>query len=930
MEGTAQLVSTVGLRVGEEFGQLRRVGRDVAELRDELATMNAILRMHSEADEGDVDHFVREWMKQVQELAYDSEDCIHLYICRIRCRRSDGLVAWSKRVLATLFPRHRLAGDIKDLRARAVAISERHARYGVSREALRRSPSLAFAPTPRAASSSPDALGPTNDPGLLVGITRQANILGQMVKVVDDPDSDMKLKVISVVGFGGLGKTTLAMEVCRQLEPEFQRQAQVSVSQIFDAEKDMVGLLERITQQILKPKVHNKEGIKVEESMTLEKTLQDKRYLIVIDDVWTIAAWDAILANLPENNCGSRIIVTTRITTVAKACSNKSEYIYTVKQLEPEDSKKLFLSRAFGSMDATCPDSLKVAMIDILKKCGGLPLAIISMASLLRNYNSADGKDMWERVSKSIGSHMESQPSLDGMRQIVTLNYNHLSLDIRCCMMYFSIFPEDYVVNKNRLLHRWIAEGLVTEVRGLTLLQVAQAYYEELLSRNMIVQAVEEASNEVNRETCQVHDMVLEVMVSKSLEANFVSLIGGPYEGMAYDKIRRLSIHGEEEESVDLTSKKKGVRNIEVEVKHVRSLSMFNNQGHRLLDRLGEFTLLRVLDLDHCKGLQDKHMGDICRLYLLRYLSMRETNVSVMPPEVGKLEQLLTLDARGTLLGGLPETVIKLLKLERLFFGSICDWAVMWTPPRGVSKMKALREVIKVGISDDIEVVKEIGKMQQLQLIHIFVKRSVPSEEVLRELAISLSKIYSLRSLNIGQIGNTANTLDFLHHVSPPRLIRTIWISGSMGGLPSWIGSLTYLEEFEILWAFLVDDQLFEVLCESPNLKSIILQTNFWGGRELVARSAHKFKALRSLQVPLGTFPEVLRFEQGAMTTLESLSLHIGDSNNIFDGIEHLTNLKEVHLSGSRDNTAVKVGLDKLKAENERRHPKEFNITVRY
>ncbi|KAF7098851.1 hypothetical protein CFC21_100558 [Triticum aestivum] len=939
MEGTAQLVSTVGLRVGEEFGQLRRVGRDVAELRDELATMNAILRMHSEADEGDVDHFVREWMKQVQELAYDSEDCIHLYIFRIRCRRSDGLVAWSKRVLATLFPRHRLAGDIKNLRARAVAISERHARYGVSREALRRSPSLAFAPTPPAASSSPSALGPANDPGHLVGIIEQANILGEKVKAVDDQERDMKLKVFSIVGFGGVGKTTLALEACRQLESEFQRQAQVSVSQIFNAEKDMEGLLQRVIQQIVKPKANNEEGINVEESpqgnMTLkeqlESTLQDKRYLIVIDDVWTIAAWDAILANLPENHRGSRILVTTRIATVAKACSNRSEYIYPIEPLNSEDSKRLFLSRTFPSVGATCPDSLKVAMQDILRKCGGLPLAIVSIASFLRNYNSPDGKDMWERVSKSIGSHMESQPSLERMRQIVTLSYNHLPHDIRCCMMYLSIFPEDYAVNMHRLLHKWIAEGLVAEVRGLTLLEVAQAYYEELLSRNMIVQAAEEVRNEVSRETCRVHDMVLEVMVSKSLEANFVSLIGGPYEGMAYDKIRRLSIHGEEEESVDLTSKKKGVRNIEMEVKHVRSLSMFNNQGHHLLDRLGEFTLLRVLDLDHCKGLQNKHMGDICRLYLLRYLSMRETNVSVMPPEIGKLEQLLTLDARGTLLEGLPETVIKLLKLERLFFSSICVWEVLWTPPRGVSKMKALREVIKIGISDDIEVVKEIGKLQQMQLIHIFVKRSVPSEEVLRELAVSLSKIYSMRSLNIGQIGNTANTLDFLHYVSPPRLIRKIWISGSMGGLPSWIGSLTYLEEIELLCAFLVDDQLFEILCESPNLKSIILHRNFWTRRELVARTAHKFMALRSLHVSLADeFPEVLRFEQGAMTSLESLSLHIGDNNNNFDGIEHLTNLKEVHLSGGRDYSAMKLALDMLKAENERRHSEVFKITVRY
>ncbi|VAI93719.1 unnamed protein product [Triticum turgidum subsp. durum] len=944
MEGAAELVSTVGLVVGEEYRQLRGVGREVAELRDELATMNAILRMHSEADEGDVDHFVREWMKQVRELAYDSEDCVHLYIFRIRCRRSDGLVAWSKRVLATLFPRHRLAGDIKDLRARAVAISERHARYGVSREALRGSPSLAFAPMPRAASASADALRPANDPGQFVGIMEQANILAEKVKAADDQESDMKLKVFSVVGFGGLGKTTLAMEVCRQLETEFQRQAQISVSQTFDDKKDMEALLKRVIQQIVKPKADNEEGIKVEESLTggldnmnlnqlaqeLARTLQDKRYLIVIDDVWTIAAWDAIQAKLPENHRGSRIMVTTRIAAVAKACSNKSDYIYPIQPLNSENSERLFLSRAFGSMDASCPDRLKKAMDDILRKCGGLPLAIVSIASLLANYKSSESKDMWERVSKSIGSHMEGHPSLEGMKRIITLSYNHLPYDLRRCMMYLSIFPEDSVVNKNRLLNKWIAEGLIAEMRGLTLLEVAQAYYDELISRSMIVQGPGESNNEGNGETCRVHDMMLEVMVSKSLEANFVSLVGGQYKGMAYDKIRRLSIHGEEEGPMGLTSKRKGVRNTEMNVKHVRSLIMLNNQGHKLLDQLGELTLLRVLDLNDCKGLENKHMGDICRLYLLRYLSLRGTAVSVMPPEVGELEQLLTLDVCGTLLKGLPETVNKLEKLERLFFTHTHRWDYLWMPTRGVSRMKALREVLKVGIADDIDVVREIGELQQLQVIVIYVDTEVSTEAVRTELALSLSKIYSLRFLNMGQTGWTDNTLKFLHQVSPPpRLLRRIRIAGGMDGLPSWIGSLTYLEEIELSWTFLVDDQLFEVLCKSPSLKSIILQLNFCGGSELVARSTQKFTALRSLNVTLGDeFPKVLRFEEGAMATLESLGLGIGDNNNTFDGIEHLTNLKEVYVSGNRECSAMKLGLEKLKAENEIRHPNEFKIIV--
>jgi disease resistance protein RPM1 len=284
MEGAAQLVSMLGQLVGEEYRILRSVGGQVAELRDELATMNAVLRMQSDADAGSVDHFVREWMKQVRELAYDAEDCIHLYIFRVRCRPNDRFFVWSRRLLTTLFSRRRLADELRDLRARAVVISERHARYGLSREALSRSSSLA--PAPRA---TKHALRAANDPDQFVGISEQAKLLAAKVEKMDD---NKERKVFSVVGFGGLGKTTLAMEVCRQLEAMFDRQAQVSVSQTF-GRKDLQGLLKRVLHQIVKVKPDKEKGIKEEYSLapcdidkmdldgltsTIEEKLMDKRY----------------------------------------------------------------------------------------------------------------------------------------------------------------------------------------------------------------------------------------------------------------------------------------------------------------------------------------------------------------------------------------------------------------------------------------------------------------------------------------------------------------------------------------------------------------------------------------------------------------------------------------------------------------------------
>lgn len=189
----------------------------------------------------------------------------------------------------------------------------------------------------------------------------------------------------------------------------------------------------------------------------------------MVDDVWSIRGWEAIRVALPENNCGSRIIVTTRIQTVANACSpgtDTGHFIHQMEALNHIDSKKLLISRVFGCENASYPKELEHVMDNILRKCGGLPLAIVSIASVLVGYTSSGGKGMWETIHRSIGYQMERNPTLEGMRHIVSLSYDHLPHELKSCMMYLSIFPEDYVIRKERLLHRWIAEGLIPEKRG--------------------------------------------------------------------------------------------------------------------------------------------------------------------------------------------------------------------------------------------------------------------------------------------------------------------------------------------------------------------------------------------------------------------------------------------------------------------------------
>ncbi|KAF7012351.1 hypothetical protein CFC21_026549 [Triticum aestivum] len=964
MEAATQLASIVGELVGKEYRQLRGVGGKVAELSDELDTMNAILRMLSDAEEGTVDHFIRVWMKQVRELAYDAEDCVHLYILRIRCRPKDRFLVWSKRMLSTLFPRRRLAREIEALRARAVVISERQARYGVSREALLRG-STSSLPAP--APVPGHALGrlAANGHDQLVGITDKANKLAEKVEEVSENEHDKKLKVFSIVGFGGLGKTTLAMEVCRKLEGSFQRQALVSVSQAFHGNKDLEGLLKRMLQQIVELKPDNAKGIKEEDpldginemgvdllTIKLNELLRNIRYLIVVDDVWTVAAWDTIGSKLPDYNNGSRIIVTTRIEIVANACSGSSvdgDCIYRIKPLDTGDSKTLFLSRVLRSRSDTLPNNLKAEMNKILEKCGGLPMAIISIASILGSYTSSESKDTWERVRKSIGSQMESHPTLEGMKQIVTLSYNHLHYYLKGCMMYVSIFPEDYVIVKNRLLRRWVAEGLVAEIRGLTLMEVAEAYYNELVSRSMIDRAGDIVNHYDGRlETCRVHDMVLEVMVSKSLEANFVSLVGGSYEGMSYGSIRRLSIHaGEEVVSMESTSNKitsshamkNGIEGMKME--HVRSLSMFDLRDHmKVLDRLGEFSLLRVLDLEDCMGIENKHLRHVCRMYLLRFLSMKGTSIDEMPPEVGDLENLETLDVRETNLEDLPETVSKLEKLEHLQINNKADkYLGCWIARRGLGRMKALRMVNTVVFGSDAKAAKELGELQQMRELRITMDTRDPDdphhEDVREKLAKSLSKMYSLRWLSIGSKGyKDSDALNFLDGINPPPpLLEYLRIGASIDELPTWVSSLNNLVEIVIAWTYLFGAQLFGPVCELPNLKRMHLERYSCRDAELIAETAYAFPALKDLYVNfLYEDIEVLLFQEASMAKLETLSVRF--PTDVFKevaGMEHLRSLKEVQLIGRKGNSSLGYALDQLKKLNEKRQESNMiKVAVKY
>ena len=184
-----------------------------------------------------------------------------------------------------------------------------------------------------------------------------------------------------MVGIAGVGKTTLAKQVYDQVRNNFDYYALITVSQSYSAE----GLLRRLLDELCKVKKEDPpKDVSNMESLTEEvrNRLRNKRYVVLFDDVWNGKFWDHIESAVIDNKNGSRILITTRDEKVAEYC-RKSSFVEVHKLEKPlteEESLKLFCKKAFQySSDGDCPEELKDISLEIVRKCKGLPLAIVAI-----------------------------------------------------------------------------------------------------------------------------------------------------------------------------------------------------------------------------------------------------------------------------------------------------------------------------------------------------------------------------------------------------------------------------------------------------------------------------------------------------------------------------------------------------------------------
>jgi len=338
----------------------------------------------------------------------------------------------------------------RDLKARALKVSERRLRYTV--EAAFGGASDVYT----AGRSSPDynhlerQLPALNiDECRLVGVTEKTD---SVIKLLEDGNL-ARLKVVPIVGFGGLGKTTLAATVYKSPEMKgIQTRAFLAVSQRYDLRILLESLLRQLIRISLRdPSCSREETLKdplrgietwhISEIIgRCRAHLEDKRYFIVLDDLWSPEDWENLKVAFPDNDKQSRILITTRNCNVAESCCSDSyDLIYNMEPLPFEESKKLFYKKVF-KLDKCPPlyQDLEVISDCILKKCSGLPLAIVSIGGMLARTKNKTRAE-WEKVCDRLGSGLETSATIGGMRRILSLGYHDLPYNVKACFLYLSV-----------------------------------------------------------------------------------------------------------------------------------------------------------------------------------------------------------------------------------------------------------------------------------------------------------------------------------------------------------------------------------------------------------------------------------------------------------------------------------------------------------
>ncbi|KAG5227356.1 disease resistance protein [Salix suchowensis] len=844
------IMGNLNSSIRQELGLAGSLETDLDHLRHTFTTIQAVLQ---DAEEKQwKSEPIKVWLIRLKDAAYDVDDLLDEFAIEAQRHRlqrdpTNGLRSFFSLGHNPLVFRLKMARKLKNVREKLDAIANEKEKFNLT-------PSVG------------DIAAHTYDWRLTSSLVNESEIHGrgkekeELVNILLSNADD--LSIYAVWGMGGLGKTTLAQLVYNEerVKQQFNLRIWVCVSTDFD--------IIRLTRAIIES-IDGGSSKNLKELDALQQCLQQKlagkKFLLVLDDVWEdyTDRWDKLKEVLRCGATGSAVIVTTRIEMVA--CKMETAFLHHMGRLSEEDSWALFQRLAFGTR-MTEWAHLKDIGVSIVKKCGGVPLAIKALGKLMRLKNT---EDQWMAVKESEIWDLREEASqiLPALR----LSYTNLSPQLKQCFAFCSIFPKDHVMRREQLVALWMANGFICRRGEMDLHIMGIEIFNELVGRSFLQEVEDDGFGNI---TCKMHDLMHDLAQSIAEQECYYDECH--LESQVSKTVRHINFgYGR------LSSSKEKVFN-------VHSLrTCLSVDYYWIQKRWGESSSTpKHRALSFRDIYVEKLTKSICDLKHLRYLDVSDCSIKKLPEGITSLQNLQTLDLRECrYLIQLPEGITSLQNLHTLNL-RYCGLVQL---PQGMNHMKSLVYLDITGCISLQSMPRGMGQLMCLRKLTLFI--------VGKEEGRHIGELEGLNNL-VGELGimDLVNVKSLTDARSANLKLKTALLSLTL----SWHGNG---ESYSI--TSIPNNEAEEVLGElqpHSNLKKLRL-IGYGGSKfpsnwmmnlnltlpnlvEMVIRDCHNCEQLP----PFGELPLLKSLELHEMDGVKCIDSHVyGDGQNPFPSLETLT-----------------------------------------
>ncbi|XP_072977527.1 putative disease resistance protein RGA1 isoform X2 [Typha angustifolia] len=702
----SKVVMNLGSTIWDKLKLMKSFTGDLGEMRGKLLAIQAVLQ--DAEDRSTKDKALCLWLKKLKDVAYDIDDLLDDFQTVIEQRQLDPR-RQRRNMVCQFFSfsnlsifRYVMAHRMRSLKERVDMIAAERSKFqlfpdgAVSRSEETKRETFSMIDESKTVGRSDDK--------------------EEIMKLVLDDTSEEDVSVIPIVGMGGLGKTTLAQLIFNDMrvnDEVFDPRIWVCVSIDFN--------LKTIAQPILTT-TEDKCDINNLESITsfLTRSFTDNKFLLVLDDIWSEnqEEWESLKLVLKSARKGSRIIVTTRNQKVALMMGTVRPFY--LQGLSEDDCWELFKRKAFEKGEQEIYPHLMRIGKEIVRKCGGVPLAANSLGSMLRFRRT---EESWLAVRDSELWKLEQE---DTILPSLKLSYIQMPSHLKQCFAYCSIFPKDYEIGKEKLIQQWIALGFVESVRGgnWPIEDKGKEYFHHLLWLSFL-QELEEYGSAKYKMHHLLHDL------AQSISRDEIRELASKQATDNFDACRYASLPESKDISeIPLTILKK----------NLQSLNLSQCGFLQELPRsFGNLSNLQSLNLSQCRDLKalPESIGSMRRLQTLNISNC--SHLSALPESLGSLQDLQNLDlSQYSEVRILPRSIGNLKNLQDLNL----SWNVsLETLPETIGSLENLRSLILFHCWSLHALPKSLTNLVKLETLNLV------GCEGLTELPKGMSKLTKLRHL---------------------------------------------------------------------------------------------------------------------------------------------------------------------------------------